>query len=120
MKALLTSELKARLPDLYEQELATDPIVHAKFFFPGGSWIWFVTEGRPQGDDFLFFGYVIGMEAEWGYFSLKELEDVNISGWTIERDQDFKPAELSLCLLGLAASIAEKLAANQRSRTRRH
>ena len=29
----------------------------------------------PQDDDFLFFGFVIGLENEWGYFSLSELTE---------------------------------------------
>ena len=89
MRELLSEELKARLPKLYEQERATDPIVHAKFSFPAGGWRWYVTEGQSTGRDFTFFGYVIGFEAEWGYFTLGELEQVNVNGLVIERDDDF-------------------------------
>jgi hypothetical protein len=35
-----------------------------------------VTEGSQEESDFIFFGYIIGHEAEWGYFSLAELESV--------------------------------------------
>ncbi|MBK8467590.1 MAG: DUF2958 domain-containing protein [Chloracidobacterium sp.] len=100
MKELLSEELKARLPKLYEQEGAIDPIVHAKFSFPASCWLWFVTEGQTTGSDFTFFGYVIGFEAEWGYFTLGELEQVNVNGFTIERDDDFEPQTLSTCLSG--------------------
>ncbi len=98
MRQLLSEELKARLPKLYEQEGAIDPIVHAKFSFPAGGWRWYVTEGQPDRGDFTFFGYVIGFEAEWGYFTLRELEEVNINGLLIERDKDFEPCPLSNCL----------------------
>ena len=98
MRDLLSEELKARLPKLYEQERAIDPIVHAKFSFPAGGWLWFVTEGQTSGSDFTFFGYVIGYEAEWGYFTLRELEEININGLLIEGDESFEARPLSDCL----------------------
>jgi hypothetical protein len=87
---LLTPELRAELPKLYSQESNKEPTVHAKFFFPAGRWTWFVTEGEPDGDDFRFFGFVIGDFEEWGYFSLNELQSLNIHGLTVERDLYFK------------------------------
>lgn len=101
MQRLLSKELINWLPRLYEQQGVDDPIVYAKFFFPGGSWTWFVTEGQPEGDDFKFFGYVIGFEAEFGYFTLKELEEVNVKGIVIERDRYFEPAKLGTCVSNL-------------------
>lgn len=97
MKTLLTTQLKADLPKLNEQEGSDDPIVYAKFFFPASCWTWLVTEGQPIVDDFMFFGYVIGLEGEWGYFTLKELEGVNIRGLVIERDEFFEPCMFSVC-----------------------
>ena len=101
MSRLLTEEVRKALPKLREQEGAADPTVFAKFFFPAACWTWFVTEGQPRGDDFMFFGYVIGFESEFGYFSLKELEQVNVKGIVIERDCYFEPGKLSTCLLDL-------------------
>lgn len=86
---LLTPELRAVLPKLYSQDANDNPTVYAKFFFPAGNWTWFVTEGEPDGDDFRFFGYVIGQENEWGYFTLSELQSINVHGLTIERDLYF-------------------------------
>lgn len=97
MRTLLPTELKNRLPKLCEQERVADPIVYAKFSFPASGWVWFVTEGQAEGDNFTFFGYVIGFEAEWGYFTLRELEEVNVSGLVIERDEDFEPRPFSNC-----------------------
>jgi hypothetical protein len=71
---LLTEKLRASLPPLYAQDGNSNPIVHAKFFTPDSNWTWFVTEGGAEEDDFIFFGYVIGFEEEWGYFALSELE----------------------------------------------
>jgi len=90
---LLTAELRGRLPGLYSQEGNRDPIVHLKFFTPDSNWTWFVTEGSEDGEDFRFFGYVIGLEEEWGYFMLSELESVRGPlGLAIERDLYFRPA----------------------------
>jgi hypothetical protein len=89
---LLTEELRAQLPALYAQEGVSDPIVYAKFFAPWTSWTWYITEGSDQEDDFFFFGYVIGLECEWGYSSLRELESIRgPGGLTIERDLSFTP-----------------------------
>jgi Protein of unknown function (DUF2958) len=77
---------------LYSQEKAPDPIVHAKFFTPDSNWTWYVTEGEIEEDDFRFFGYVRGLEEEWGYSVLSELESVRGPlGLAIERDLHFTP-----------------------------
>lgn len=95
---LLPEDLRKTLPKIYAQENRDDPFVYAKFFFPAGNWTWFVTEGEREGDDFLFFGYVIGFVGEWGYFSLRELEEVRIKGLSVERDLYFKSDKFSACL----------------------
>jgi hypothetical protein len=93
---LLSEELRTKLPALYGQENATDAMIYAKFFTPWTGWTWFVTEGSQEDDDFIFFGYVVGLEAEWGYFSLHELESVRgPAGLTIERDLYFTPKRKS-------------------------
>jgi hypothetical protein len=64
-----------------------------KFFTPDSQWTWYVLEF--DGED-IFFGYIVGFEAELGYFSLSELESVRGPwGLPIERDLYFKPAPLS-------------------------
>ena len=90
--SLLTPELLASLPPLYAQEKVLDPVVHAKFFTPDSNFTWYVTEGEAEEDDFRFFGFVCGMEDEWGYFILSELESVRGPlGLEIERDLCFEP-----------------------------
>ena len=93
---LLTDELRARLPPLYSQESEQDPMVHAKFFMPGTAWTWYVTEGQEQDGDFMFFGFVIGLENEFGYLLLSELESVTTRlGLLVERDLAFRAGRLT-------------------------
>ena len=71
-------------------------MVHAKFFMPGTGWTWYVTEGSPQEKDFLFFGFVVGLESEFGYFLLSELESVTTPlGLHVERDLNFAAGRLT-------------------------
>ncbi len=52
-----------------------------------------MTECNIQADgDILFFGYVCGLEKEWGYFNLAELEGTR---HTLLVDDKFKPAPFS-------------------------
>lgn len=98
MSRLLDDCLRSVLPQLGGQEGSVDPTVFAKFFFPASGWTWFVTEGETEADEFLFFGHVIGFEPEWGYFTLRELDEVEISGLRVERDLYFEPMPLSKCI----------------------
>ena len=93
---LLTDELRQRLPPLYSQEAEAAPVAFAKFFMPGTGWTWYVTEGGEQEGDFLFFGFVVGLESEFGYFLLSELESLtNPLGLHVERDLSFREGKLT-------------------------
>jgi hypothetical protein len=94
---LLPQELRKTLPPLYSQESSSAPIVHAKLFTPDAGWTWFVTEGTEEEDgDWLLFGYVIGMEEEWGYFLLSEIAGVRGPlGLAVERDLWFEPGPIN-------------------------
>ncbi|CCF85383.1 hypothetical protein NITHO_490006 [Nitrolancea hollandica Lb] len=51
--------------------------------------------------DFVFFGYVQGLEAELGYFSLSELEQLRGAlRLPVERDLYFEPCRLSAITSG--------------------
>lgn len=106
---LLTDELKKVFEEypLYSQEdKEKDSKVICKYFFPSGRATFYATEGQPQEDgDFLFFGYVVIFEGEFGYFTLSQLEEIKIpveieglgSGLvTMERDLYFPIAELTV------------------------
>lgn len=90
---LLPKEVRESLPELYANEelgLAAQALV--KFFTPDAGWSWYGVEFN--GDD-IFFGLVIGLEAEFGFFSLSELESVRGPfGLPVERDRHFEPKTL--------------------------
>jgi hypothetical protein len=91
---LMTKEIEKKLPKLYSTEEVPlqEKKVIVKYFTPDGSWTWYVVEGEKKDNgDFLFFGLVDGLEKEWGYFTLKELEGVRGKlGLPIERDLHFE------------------------------
>ena len=93
---LLPVELRKTLPPLYSQESCPTTIVHVKLFTPDSSFTWFVTEGAEQEDgDWLLFGFVIGLEEEWGYSLLSELASVRGPlGLAVERDLWFHPGPI--------------------------
>lgn len=91
---LFPNELRLTLPPLGSQEDTPDPVVYVRFFTSSGV-IWYATEGSPDDDDFVFFGFVVRPDEEWGEFSLSELTDCARSGVPIERDVHFKPERLS-------------------------
>src|SRR5579884_3797962 len=98
---LLPNEVRARLPSLYAQEKVADPVVYVKFFTPDSNWTWYATEGSALDEDFIFFGYVVGLENEWGYFSLSELGEARGPlNLPVERDLYFEPTPISKLVFG--------------------
>ena len=91
---LLPQELMKRIPALdSDEESTTDEIiVRVKYFM--GNFTWLVAKCEPQGDDVLFYGYVINHNdpifSEWGCFTLKELMGITVFGSLgVERDLYF-------------------------------
>lgn len=90
---LLTKEDCANIPRMYESEHVEpeDKVIHAKFFTPWSNWTWYVIEF--DGDDHCF-GFVKGLDAEFGYFSLRELSELEGPfGLRVERDKFFSPTK---------------------------
>lgn len=85
---LMTAELEKRFAQVGSQEEVKDPVIVAKFFNPIGAGTWYATEYDSENK--MFFGYVSifgGIEDEWGYFSITELESYESPyGTGIERD----------------------------------
>ena len=91
---LLTKEIVSNLPKLYETEDVEieDRVLHAKLFTPWTNWTWYIIEF--DGEDRCF-GYVKGHDAEFGYFSLKELASLEGPfGLMVERDRHFTPTQV--------------------------
>jgi len=92
---LLTKEIRKMLPKLGEQSSigTNDTVAYVKFFTPWSNWTWYAMEF--DGED-TFFGYVSGIECEFGTFSLRELKSIQGTfGLKIERDKFFKPTKIS-------------------------
>ena len=59
-----------------------------KYIAVNSSWQWYLVEYNP--DTKIAFGYVIGHEKEWGYFSLEEFQQLNNETLSIVRDESFQ------------------------------
>lgn len=96
---LLTKAIEARFAKVGKQMNAKDPVVIAKFFTPWSNWTWYATEYDKLNR--IFFGYVVGLESEWGYFSLDELAGVRgPGGLKVERDLYFPERPISKIVYG--------------------
>ena len=81
------------IPTLYTTEDETTPTCQIKLFTPDANWTWYIIEMDESEET--CFGYVVGLEQELGYFSLKEVENVRGAlNLPVERDLSFSP----LCL----------------------
>jgi len=90
---LMPNYVTKRLPVFYATEQENDPMVIVKFFAPWLNWTWYAVEF--DGTD-RFYGYVVGFEAELGYFSLSELRGLKGPfGLGVERDLYFQAQPLS-------------------------
>lgn len=91
---LMTKELERKIPKLYstQHKSAEEVMAVCKFFTPTSNWTWYVAE--YDGED-LFFGYVVGLDKEFGYFSLSELKSIRgPMGVGVERDRWFTPVSM--------------------------
>ena len=88
-----TQEELAQLPAFYSTENVPlkDKMIQMHFFICGCDW--WAVEYDPESQT--FFGFVIfnnDLEmAEWGYFSLEELDQIRIKFIQIDRDLYFSP-----------------------------
>src|SRR5438034_1363523 len=76
LKGMKLPQIAKSIPPLYGTQHVplAEKIIHAKWFTPFACWSWLVAEYDPN--ERLAFGLVVGMETEWGYFSLDELEAI--------------------------------------------
>lgn len=96
-RTLVPEEIARKLPPLYSQEeQGENAVAVLKLFTPWTNWTWYASEYDPE--QRLCFGVVVGLEREYGYFSIEELEKINgPGGLTVERDLYWKPKSLKEC-----------------------
>ena len=82
----------SRLPVFYSSEHVPlkEKVIHFHFFLGGCDW--YAVEYSPEERN--FFGFVILNNdyemAEWGYFSLEELESIKVKWLEVDRDLHWK------------------------------
>lgn len=85
MLPLIDKDLEETIPPLYAQDGNPTKIIYARFYLH--NWSWYVMEYSKL--QRLCFGIVDGLEIEYGYFTIDELESIGAS-----RDYEFKPIKI--------------------------
>ena len=86
---LLTKALEKKLPALHS---ATGK-AFVKWFTPDANWTWYVMEYDPKTGE--CFGLVDGLEKEFGYFTLNQVQEVRGKfGLSVERDLLFETTDV--------------------------
>jgi hypothetical protein len=95
--ALLTDELRARLPPLFSQEGEEDPMIYARIFLPGTSLNWYVLEGQASGSDLILSCAFDGNEEfSFGHFPESFLELFRgPNGELVQQDKSFTEGRLT-------------------------
>ena len=90
MMELMNNEIQKDLPKLYDTEniKTEEKILKVKYISIYSDWEWYLIEYNK--DTKIAFGYVIGHESEWGYFSIKEFQEINDENLSIIRDESFQ------------------------------
>lgn len=91
--SFLNKRDRERLPPLYSQEKNRNPKAQVHYFDVFSKWHWYAIEF--DGKD-LFFGLVLGLEEELGYFSLSDFIELNETSKKtyIVKDSKFKPQSI--------------------------
>lgn len=92
---LLPDDLRSRLPPMHTQDDELEPMVFARYSLAGTPLVWYVIEGQPEGEDFLFFGFVLDRHI-FRQFRLSQLEAARgPDGQSVMRDAAFIPGRLT-------------------------
>ena len=101
---LVTDKVKTLLADypLYSQDAKQKDAV-CLCVFRIGHIRWYILEGQAEGEDFTFYGIVVGLfETEYGYVSANEMQSIKIDAskkglgmLQVEPDLQFEPCKLS-------------------------
>lgn len=86
----MNKEIEDTLPKLYATENVKEDekILQVRYISIFSNWEWFVCEYDKESK--VAFGYVIGLEKEWGYFSIEEFQEINDENLQIIRDESFE------------------------------
>lgn len=105
MQQLMTEEIAKTVPRLYEQDGAEDPTVYAHYFSCVNGWDWWLLEFDGT-DEAL--GLVEGYDDELGYFSIKEMAELNrqMGFAAVERDEHFSTGILRMAGRSAASGMA--------------
>ena len=92
---LLPINARLLLPPIGAQKDNEEPIIYIHFLVPDSPYHWYVAEGSPVADDFVFFGFHMGSELEedwnWKEFKLSDLESFGSGSSTVvSRDPEFE------------------------------
>ena len=100
---LVTERVKELLDEypLYSQDGKKKDAI-CRCVFRIGAVRWYILEGQEEGNDFTFYGIVLGLfENEYGYVSANEMQDITLAAHgnglgrlRIEPDLDFEPTRL--------------------------
>lgn len=90
---LLTKEIEKKFEKtpFGTNDHGIDSKLLVKFFNPYGAGTWLITEAEKQENgDWLMYGLCHIFEREWGYVSMRELENTRVNVWgcrmPLERD----------------------------------
>lgn len=93
---LITKKIEkdlAKYPLYSQDSKGKEAVAICKFFLQG--FTWYVLEAQKNGNDYEFFGIVDGLEKEYGYFTISQLQSLRGRwGLTVERDMYFKPTKV--------------------------
>ena len=93
---LITKKIEKELAKypLYSQDSkGNEAVAICKFFLQG--FTWYVLEAQKNGNDYEFVGIVDGLDKEYGYFTLSQLQSLRGRwGLTVERDICFEPTKV--------------------------
>jgi hypothetical protein len=70
-------------------------MAHVKYDHPLSGWHWY---GSAFDGTEVFFGLMVGLQAQLGYFRLSELRTWQVSGIGVERDESYIPQPLAQLL----------------------
>ena len=92
---LLPAFERLQLPPPGSHKDNEEPTIHLHFYVPDSPSQWYVTEGSPVGDDFVFFVFHISSELEenwkWEKFGLSDLKAFGSDNCAVVvRDPEFK------------------------------